>query len=108
MKRLVLASLLLILAPAAARAAEPSYTLIIEKHRFQPNEITVPADKKVRLLIENRDDTPEEFDSHDLNREKVMMGNTKATVFIGPLKPGRYKFQGEFHADTAQGVIVAK
>jgi hypothetical protein len=86
----------------------PDYKLVIENHRFKPAEIVIPADKKVRLLIENRDDTPEEFDSHDLNREKVMMGNSKATVFIGPLKPGRYMFQGEMHPETAQGVVIVK
>ncbi len=116
MKRLPLAALPVLVAallPAAGVAADyapetADYKLVIEKHRWQPAEITIPADRKVRLLIENRDDTPEEFDSHDLNREKVMMGNTKATVFIGPLKPGRYNFQGEFHPDTAQGVVIVK
>lgn len=105
MKRLILATLLL---PCAAIAADADFKLVIEDHRFKPTEITIPSGKKVKLLIENRDGTPEEFDSHDLNREKVMMGNSKATVFIGPLKPGRYAFQGEFHAATAQGAVIAK
>jgi len=111
MKRLLCAALLapaaLIFSPASL-AEEADYTLVIQDHRFKPEEITIPANKKVKLLVENRDDTPEEFDSHDLNREKVLMGNTKGIVFIGPLKPGRYKFQGEFHAETAQGVVIAK
>ncbi len=111
MKRLLLAALFApaaALAPVSGMAADTDYTLIIENHRFQPEQITIPAGKKVRFLIENRDDEPEEFDSHDLNREKVMMGKSKATVFIGPLEPGRYNFQGEFHAETAQGVVIAK
>jgi hypothetical protein len=29
-------------------------------------------------------------------------------VRIGPLAPGRYEFIGEFHADTAKGVIIAE
>jgi hypothetical protein len=29
-------------------------------------------------------------------------------VRIGPLDPGRYEFMGEFHADTAKGVVVAE
>jgi len=94
--------------PPVALAEDADYTLIIAEHRFQPSAITIPADKKIRLKIENRDATPEEFDSHDLNREKVVTGNSSAIVFIGPLKPGRYQFQGEFHADTAQGAIIAK
>src|SRR5512135_527734 len=102
---LLLAAALL---PHAALAADADYTLVIAEHRFQPAEITIPAGKKIRLQIENRDATPEEFDSHDLNREKVVMGNSSAIVYIGPLKPGRYTFQGEFHAATAQGAIIAQ
>jgi len=27
---------------------------------------------------------------------------------IGPLAPGRYEFIGDFHAETAKGVIIAE
>jgi plastocyanin len=84
------------------------YRLIIKDHRFQPAELTLPAGQKIKLLVENQDSTPEEFDSHDLNREKVIMGNSSATIFIGPLTPGRYTFIGEFHATTAIGTITAQ
>lgn len=97
-----------LLIPFAAMAADADYTLVIENHRFQPTELSVPAGSKIRLLIENRDDTPEEFDSYALNREKVITGNSKATLYIGPLDAGRYPFIGEFNEATAQGVIVAE
>ena len=58
--------------------------------------------------MHNQDSTPEEFESHDLNREKVVPPGAKATIYIGPLKPGRYKFFGEYHEATAKGVIVAE
>jgi hypothetical protein len=106
MNRLFIA--LLCLAPLAAFAADDEYTLVISEHRFQPSEITIPANKKIKLLIENKDEEAEEFDSRALNREKVVPGKSSGIVFIGPLAPGRYAFQGEFHADTAQGAIVAR
>jgi hypothetical protein len=56
----------------------------------------------------NSDDTPEEFESNSLKVEKVIPGGSKATVRIGPLKPGRYDFFGEFHEDTAKGVVIAE
>jgi hypothetical protein len=59
-------------------------------------------------VVENRDSTPEEFESHSLKREKVIPGKSSATILIGPLKAGEYKFVGEFHEATAKGVIVAK
>ena len=105
MKRLLCLSLLL---PLGAFAADADFTLVIKEHRFQPAELTVPANKKVKLLVENKDATPEEFESHELNREKVIPGNSSAVMFIGPLAPGRYPFFGEFNEKTAQGVIVAQ
>jgi plastocyanin len=99
---------ILLLLPLVASAADADYTLLIKEHRFQPAELTIPAGKKIKLLIENKDATPEEFESHSLNREKVIAGNSTATIYIGPLKPGSYPFFGEFNEATAQGTILVK
>lgn len=100
--------LLLSITGAAVAAGEPEFTLVIKNHRFAPAEITVPAGTKVKLIVDNQDPTPEEFESHALNREKVIPGNTKAAIFVGPLKPGSYDFVGEFHEATAKGKLIAK
>jgi plastocyanin len=105
--RLLPALLFLVLA-APAQAADGEFRLVIENHRFEPSELVVPAGKKVKLIVENRDATAEEFDSHDLNREKVIAGKSTATIFIGPLKPGRYSFVGEYNEKTAKGTVVVK
>jgi hypothetical protein len=105
MKNIFLISLLL---PLTALAADADYTLVIKEHRFQPAELTVPSGKKIKLLIENQDATPEEFDSYALNREKVIVGHGSATLYIGPLDSGHYAFIGEFHESTAQGAINAR
>lgn len=102
------ALLLLLLLPLTVSAADTEFNLTIKDHRFQPAELTIPAGKKIKLIVENQDATPEEFESHPLNREKVIAGNSKATIYIGPLEPGRYPYFGEFNQATAQGVIVAK
>jgi len=91
-----------------AYAADTDINIVLQDHRFQPSEINIPAGKKIKLLIENKDKTPEEFESHSLNREKIMAGNSVTKIYIGPLEPGRYPFFGEFNEATAQGVIVAK
>ncbi|MDO8412849.1 MAG: cupredoxin domain-containing protein [Gallionellaceae bacterium] len=100
--------ILLLVLPAWAMAAETEYIVVIKNHVFEPAEITIPAGKKIKLQVDNQDATPEEFESHELNREKVIPGKTKASIFIGPLKSGRYPFFGEFNAKTAQGVIIAE
>jgi plastocyanin len=94
--------------PLASAAQQDEFTIVIKNHRFEPAELTVPADKKVKLIVDNQDATPEEFESHSLKREKVIKGGTKATIYIGPLKPGTYGFVGEYHESTAKGKIIAK
>ena len=71
-----------------------------------PAEFKLPAGQRVKLLVHNQDGTPEEFESHSLNREKVVPGGAKVAIYVGPLKPGRYTFFGEYNPATAQGVIV--
>lgn len=95
------------LAAGSVVAAPPVFEIEIRNHLFQPDIITIPAGVKVKLVVHNRDATPEEFESFELNREKVIMGGTTATVFIGPLAPGEYPFFGEFNPNTALGKIIA-
>lgn len=106
MKKLLLATLLLL--PLATHAADADYILIIKDHRFHPTELIIPSGKKIKLVVKNHDATPEEFESQTLNREKVIVGQSSATIYIGPLTPGRYPFYGEFNEATAQGIIVAQ
>ncbi len=97
-----------LLVQAAVAADHDAITVTIKNHRFTPSEIHVPANKPARLEIANQDSTAEEFDSSALQIEKVIAGGRRAPVRIQPLAPGRYPFMGEYHADTAQGVIVAE
>ena len=92
----------------SARADDAQARLTIRDHRFEPAEVVVPAGKKVKLTIENQDATAEEFESYELNREKVVPPKGRTTLYVGPLKPGRYPFFGDFHKDTAQGVLIAQ
>jgi len=80
----------------------------IINHFFVPDKIVIPADTKVKLIIHNRDEASEEFESYELNREKLIMGGKKGVVFIGPLAIGEYPFFGEFSEKTAQGTIIVK
>ena len=46
----------------AFAAGEPEFNLAIENHKFAPDRIEVPAGKKVKLIVENKDADSEEFD----------------------------------------------
>jgi len=97
-----------LLGATPALAAEPDYTVTIKDHRFEPAELQVPAGRKITLLVKNLDPTAEEFESKDLKRERVIPGKSEATFTLGPLKPGTYRFVGEFHESTAKGSLIAK
>jgi hypothetical protein len=99
-----------LLTTGSALAAEPQFMIQIKDHRFVPAELHIPARVKVRIVIENQDDAQEEFDSHSLNREKHIPAKSSVTLFIGPLDPGRYVYEGESDAPGggALGVIVAE
>ncbi|MGE5539381.1 MAG: cupredoxin domain-containing protein [Gemmatimonas sp.] len=91
-----------------ARADDPTFRLTIKDHKFDPEVIEVPAGVKIALIVKNADSTPEEFESNELRREKVIPGGQEATIYVGPLRPGSYEFFGEFNPKTARGRIVAK
>ena len=101
------AALAAVVAVPAAHA-EDTITLTLKDHKFTPETIEIPAGTAVKLLVKNMDATPEEFDSSSLHREKVIPGNDQGIVLIGPLKAGIYKFEGEYHDDTAQGRVIVK
>jgi plastocyanin domain-containing protein len=80
----------------------------IKDHQFIPAQSKVPTGKRIKLTIKNEDTTPEEFESHSLNREKLIPANSQINVYVGPLKAGSYAFVGEFHEKTAKGTLIAE
>jgi plastocyanin len=104
LSRLAFAALL---APAAAYAAAP-IEMTLKDHKFSPSVITVKAGEPFTIHLTNKDATADEFDSTALKVEKVVAGNSDGMVHIRPLAPGKYPFMGEYHAATAQGLVIAK
>ena len=105
---LTLACFALLADAGLAQAQDAEARLVIKDHKFVAAELKIPANKKVKLVIENQDATAEEFESYELNREKVVPPKAQVSVFVGPLKPGRYPFFGDFHKETAKGVLIAE
>jgi len=92
---------------AAARADDAHFELTIKDRKFDPPELSVPAGVKFTLTVKNLDSAVSEFESSELNREKVVVGGGAVTVYLGPLAPGSYEFFDDFNP-TARGHIVAK
>lgn len=88
--------------------ADGQIEVILKDHKFDPAEIRIAPGKRVQLLVRNQDATADEFDSTALRVEKVIGGGSQGIVRLRELKPGRYPFMGEFHAETAQGVVIVE
>ncbi len=92
---------------AAAFADTLTAKLTIQNRQFTPQDLTLPAGTKVKLIIHNQDVIPAEFESYDLSREIVVPGHSQVTVYIGPLNPGRYNFFNDFNHAARGWVVVA-
>ena len=102
----VLALLLALAAPALAQQPV-SLSISVKNHRFQPAELSAPANVPILLHVKNLDATPMEFESVTLRVEKVVTGNSEGVIRLRPLAPGRYNFFDDFHQET-NGVLVVR
>jgi plastocyanin len=89
------------------QAQEATHFLTILDDRFEPSTLNVKAGVKVKLRVKNARKVAAEFESAQLNREKVAPPGQTVTVYIGPLVPGTYPFFDDFHQST-RGILVAK
>jgi len=101
------AAFMLPAASSTAPAQEASYALTIHDDRFEPSTLNVKAGVKFQLRVENARKVAAEFESSELNREKVVPPGQSAVIYIGPLAPGTYPFFDDFHQST-RGRLVAK
>ena len=102
-------AVLLTMAGSAIAADElTTFTLTLKDNKFDQELLEVPSGQKMVLVIKNLDSTAEEFESKDLKLEKIVPAGKEVRLNVGPLKPGQYKFVGEYHEKTAHGVLIAK
>ena len=102
----LLVTTLLLLAPIQAQAEDSVIT--VKDGNITPQDLPIPANQKVKVVVRNKGTTPFEFESSDLNREKIVQPNSEITLFVGPLKPGTYHYADDYHRDTVKGTISVK
>ena len=106
MRHIGVLALVLAACLSSSFAQAEDYVLTLKDHRYSPQELVLPADQKIKLIVKNLDDTAAEFESSDLNREKVVTAQGEITVFLTPLSPGSYTFFDDFHRATTGTIIV--
>jgi hypothetical protein len=98
---------------AGGRAAVRGGRGVAGAQAHGPERPLLPRNRRSagRHALQDRDyegPGPEEFESIELRKETVLAPGVTRSVVFAPLKPGVYRFFGEFHPDTAQGRIVVK
>jgi plastocyanin len=108
-KAAVLAIASCALAMAAAQAQQATeIQLSYKDKKFDPAEISAPADTAVVIKLKNLDAKAMEFESKTLRIEKVVAGNSDAVINVRAQKPGRYEFYDEYNEKVAHGALVVK
>ena len=98
----------LVAAPVYAADTPTELTLILDKHRFVPEQLQVKANAPFVLVITNKDNEDEDFEMAALRIDKTIPAGKTVRLNMPALKPGTYEFIGEFHEKTAKGRILAK
>ena len=81
--------------------------LLIEHQQFSPAKLHIPGGAKTKIVVRNRDSMPAEFESYDLSREIVVPGHGEATIYVGPLDVGSYRFFNDFNHDMQGEIVVS-
>ena len=92
---------------APSLAEDRTVALAVEDRGFAPGEVDVPAGARVRLEVTNRTGAAIEFESFELNRERVVQPGQTVNVYVSGLEPGRYEFFDDFHQER-RGALVVK
>ena len=104
----VLAASLCAFAAAANAQQATEIQLSYKDKKFDPAEITAPANTPIVIKLKNLDAKAMEFESKTLRVEKVVAGSTDATINVRAQKPGRYEFFDEYNEKDARGALVVK
>jgi hypothetical protein len=94
--------------PAVSRGDQPAPQLKFANGRFEPASININAGAPAQLTVVNQGDSAIEFESFELNRERVVPPGGSIVVRLPKLDPGQYHFFDDFHHDAGQGTITAQ
>ena len=106
---LAAAALLAVSATGAANAQSATeIQLSYKDKKFDPAEISAPANTPIVIKLKNLDAKAMEFESKTLKVEKVVAAGADATINVRAQKAGRYEFFDEYNEKVARGALVVK
>jgi hypothetical protein len=88
--------------------ADVEIALSYKDKKFDPAEVSAPANTPILIKFRNLDRDAMELESDSLKIEKVVPAGKDATIKVKAQKPGRYEFFDEYNEKTARGALVVK
>jgi hypothetical protein len=104
--RLALFGIAVLFPSGYAKAQNASIAISVKDHRFQPAQISGPANRPLSIRVRNLDSTAMEFESVSLRVEKVIAAGSEGVVNVRALATGRYEFFDDFHQETRGTLVV--
>ena len=101
------AAVAMVLTGAALADDDPVFRIDFKDGVITPRRLEVPANRRFSIELHNLGETPAEFESRELRKEKVLAPGTSSVLVIRTLEPGAYDFFDDFHPDTPPAVLVA-
>ena len=99
-------ALLLLVLAAVAAADDHGIPLGVHDAGFAPAEVKAPAGARVRLEVSNHTGSAIEFESFELNRERVIQPGQTVNIYVSGLSAGRYEFFDDFHQERRGALVV--
>ena len=93
--------------PAIAQSAT-EIQLSYKDKKFDPAEVSAPANTPIVIKLKNLDAKAMEFESKTLKVEKVVAAGADAVINVRAQKAGRYEFFDEYNEKVARGALVVK
>lgn len=94
-------------ASAALAEEDPVFRIDFKDGVVTPRRLEVPAHRRFSLDLHNIGETPAEFESRELRKEKVLAPGSNSVLVIRTLEPGEYDFFDDFHPDAPSAILVA-
>jgi hypothetical protein len=88
--------------------ADVEIALSYKDKKFDPPEVSAPANTPIVIKFRNLDRDAMELESDSLKIEKVVPAGKDATIKVKAQKPGRYEFFDEYNEKTARGALIVK
>ena len=90
-----------------AYGEEMTVPLAVHDAGFEPARVKTPTGARIRLEVTNQTSSAIEFESFELNRERVIQPGQKVAVYLSGLSAGQYEFFDDFHPER-KGLLVVE